>query len=427
MIEKITHNFGWKLLSVGIAFLAWLIILNIEDPTTTRTIDGVRVQKTNVERITSEKKAIEYKAGEVISVRVKGKRSVIDKMNASDIVAYADLEKMSITGAINIQFDLDEGITVVDSEPSMLLVSLENIITVQKEIQFYMEGEPKEGYVYLEPIITPNYLEIEGPESKVGLIKSVLVPVNVDNVTKDVTLYGTPKVIDDSNNVILGLSKSSVQVKIEVPIEKTKEVGLVLNISDQVAEGYELVNVRLSQDKLSVRGKESSINALSSLEVKNIDISQLTESTTIEVPTRELLPSNISLYEEADTIGVILEIEPIIERTIEITNQDLIIRQQAEGLGLTFVQDESYFITFRGIATKLETITVENLIPSISLEGLEEGEHEVAIDIYEPYGLLLEEELPKVKLLLQAIVSQEEAIEDASSEEENVVDELGNN
>lgn len=412
MIEKITHNLGWKLLSVAIAFLTWLIILNIEDPTTTRTIDGIRVQKINVEKITSEKKAIEYKAGEVISVRVKGKRSVIDKMNSSDVFAYADLEKMSITGAINIQFDMDEGITVVDSEPSMLLVALENIITVQKEIQFYMEGEPKEGYVYLEPIITPNYLEIEGPESKVGLIKSVLVPVNVDNVTKDVTLYGTPKVIDDSNNVILGLNKSSVQVKIEVPIEKTKEVGLVLNIGDQVAEGYELVNVRLSQDTLKVRGKENYINALSSLEVKNVDISQLTESTTIEVSTKELLPSNISLYDEESSIGVILEIEPIVERTIEITNQDFIVRQQPEDLELVFEEDQSYFITFKGIASKLEAITVDSLIPSINLEGLQEGSHEVDVQIYEPYGLLLETELPKVMILLRSIPIEEEVTED---------------
>ncbi len=403
MIEKITNNLGWKLLSILLAFLLWIIVVNYEDPYTTITVSDIPVEKKNVEAIESERKAIEYKEGETVTVRLRGKRSVLDRMNASDIYAYADLEKKSITGAIDIQIDVADGVTVLDKKPSMMMVDLENIITVQKEIQYYMEGEPREGYIYLDPIITPNNIEIEGPESKIAQIKSVLVPVNIENAKRDVSLYRTPKIMDESNNEISGLSKSLNQVQIQVPIQQLKQLNLLQNLGSEVADGYELVDITLSQDTIQVRGEEETLSGLNNISISNQDISALTENTTLSVNVAALLPSGVSIYDDVSTIEVYVEIEPIVEKTIEVTSSDITVRGLPEDMQFSYVNENSYMLTFRGIRSKLDDINLDGISPSITLTDLDEGIHDVPLSYYIPFDVDLVNESPIVRVELTTV------------------------
>lgn len=403
MVEKITNNLGWKLLSILLAFLLWIIVVNYEDPYTTITVSDIPVEKKNVEAIESERKAIEYKEGETVTVRLRGKRSILDRMDAGDIYAFADLEKKSITGAIDIQIDVADGVTILDKQPSMMMVDLENIITVQKEIQYYMEGEPREGYIYLDPIITPNNIEIEGPESKIAQIKSVLVPVNIENAIRDVSLYRTPNIMDESNNEITGLSKSLNQVQIQVPVQQLKQINLLQNLGSDVAEGYELVDVTLSQDTIQVRGEEETLDGVNNISISNEDISGLTENTTLSVNVASLLPSGVYIYDDVSTIEVYVEIEPIVEKTIEVTPSDITVRGLPEDMQFSYVNENSYMLTFRGIRSKLDDIDLDGIAPSITLTDLEEGVHDVPLSYYIPFDVNLVNESPIVRVELTTI------------------------
>lgn len=420
MIKRITNNFGWKLLSIVLAFLTWLLIVQYEDPMITETFNNIIVEKYNVDVITSEKKSIEYKEGETVSVVVRGKRSIVDEMTKSDVIAIADLQKKSITGAVDIEIKVPESVTVMDKSPTMMMVELENIITVQKEIQYYMEGEPEEGYIYLDPIITPNNVEIEGPESKIGIIKSVLVPVNIDGVTKDVTLFSSLQISDDSNNAITGLVQSINQVEIQVPIQKLKTVPIYESLGDKVAEGYELVGITLNQKELSVRGETDVIDNLSSLTVSGIDISGYTESITLDINVASILPSQIYVYNDVSVIQVTLEIEPIVEKTLEVTHNDITVRNIPDGMQFSYTDDLSYQITFRGISSKLEDVDLNRISPSITLIGLEEGIYRLELSFYEPFGVDLVSEPPFIEielLLAEEIIEGDEELTDPDETE----------
>ena len=403
MVEKITNNLWWKLLSIIFAFLIWLIVVNYEDPMTTRVIADISVEKVNEEAITSEMKAIEYREGETISVRVRGKRSVVDRMTSQDIYAFADLEKKSITGAIDIQIEVADGVTVLDKMPSVMMVDLENIITVQKEIQYYMEGEPNENYVYLDPVISPNNIEIQGPESKIGLIKSVLVPVNIEGVVRDVTLYSTPQIIDDNNNIIRGLNKSITQVQIQVPIDKVKSIDVLTNLRGLAAEGYEVVDVTLSQNQLRVRGDEADINGINNIVISNINVSGLTETTTVEVDLTDLLPPGVFVHNDIQTVEVVVHVEPILEKTVEINSGDITLRRLPEDMQFAYIEETSYTISFRGLQSQLDDVTIERIAPNINVENLEEGIHEIELNFFVPSNVELISERPIIQVELSRI------------------------
>mgnify|MGYP002477292967 CR=1 FL=1 len=393
-------------------------MVNYEDPLTTRVIGDISVEKINEEAITSEMKAIEYREGETISVRVRGKRSVVDRMTSRDVHAYADLEKKSITGAIDIQIEVPDGVTVIDKMPSVMMVDLENIITVQKEIQYYMEGEPSENYVYLDPVISPNNIEIQGPESKIGLIKSVLVPVNIEGVVRDVTLYSTPQIIDDNNNIIRGLSKSITQVQIQVPIDKVKSIDILTDLNNLAAEGYEVVDISLSQDKLRVRGDENDIDAIKNITIADIGMTQLTQTTTVTANVADLLPLGIYIHNDIQSVEVVIQVEPILEKTVEINSGDITLRRLPEDMQFAYVEETTgYAVTFRGLQSQLENVTIDRISPSLNVDNLEEGVHEVELNIFIPSNVELVSERPSILIELTRSITEAPIIDEESEEQ----------
>lgn len=102
MKNKIFSNWGLKLLSLVLGFIVWLTVLNIDDYSTTRQINDIPVTLINTEAITDKNQLFNITSGETVDIIVKGRRSVVNSLGASDFTAIADMSKLSITNAVNI-------------------------------------------------------------------------------------------------------------------------------------------------------------------------------------------------------------------------------------------------------------------------------------------------------------------------------------
>ena len=47
MKKILTNNIGMKIIAILIALIGWLVIINIDDPTITKTISGISVDMEN--------------------------------------------------------------------------------------------------------------------------------------------------------------------------------------------------------------------------------------------------------------------------------------------------------------------------------------------------------------------------------------------
>ena len=88
------HNLFTKILSIVGAVLVWIVIMNIDDPYKTKGF-VVSVETINEEALHSVNKVYEVIEGSTASVSVRGKRSIVDNLEASDISATADLSELS--------------------------------------------------------------------------------------------------------------------------------------------------------------------------------------------------------------------------------------------------------------------------------------------------------------------------------------------
>ena len=404
MIEKLLHNWVWKILSLVLAFSLWFVVVSYNDPYVTKSFKGILVEKRNEDAITSQEQAITYLEGETINIILKGSRSKIERLTEDDITAYVDMKKVSITGALDIEVYVIGDIDILEKKPSNMQISLEDIKTIQKDVQIFFDGELANSYIKLNPEITPNQIELTGPESKLAKVASVIVTINIDGVSDDITAIVAPRVQDSTGGEVTDLEISNRQIQVMVPIEKTKKVPVYFRTINKLNNSYRLIKMNLDMEEVTVRGKKEVLENFTSILMDDIDLSLLTDET-VEL-TRNIsdyLPEGITLYDGENRAKIEVDVQPIITRDFIITSSDITIKSLSENMKFKFVDEPVVVISIKGIKKDLDKISSQLLGASISLKGLEVGIHDVQLGVILGAGVELMTELQSIKVELSEI------------------------
>ena len=94
MKTKLFDNLLLKILSVIAAVFLWLIVVNIDDAVDNRQIRNVKVNMVNMEVLTSQGQMCRVEDGtDTVDLTVYARRSVLNRLKASDFVVTADVQK----------------------------------------------------------------------------------------------------------------------------------------------------------------------------------------------------------------------------------------------------------------------------------------------------------------------------------------------
>ncbi|WP_304944303.1 CdaR family protein [Vallitalea guaymasensis] len=394
-----TRNVGWKIASFVIAFFVWFAIVRVEDPYITKDFKNIPVKVLNEEVITSKNQYINFIEGQYVDVTLGGKRTIIERFNKKDIIATVDMQYLSFTDSLVIDIKPIEGITVVKKSPNDMRISRENVKSESRKITYEFEGNPEESYIHLDPIITPNTVEIEGPESKMAQVQEVKVTLGIDGATNDVTSVGKIRLLDKDGNEVSDIDKSIEEVSYQVPIRKLKEVNVLVKTTGNLPSGYKLTGSEVIPNKVTLVGTESAIDKITNL-VLEVPLNNVTADVNREINLATVLPVGVSRYQNSNLVTVKLNVDKVQEKEVTILTHDISIERLPENLNISIVNTEDIKVTFRGILEDLSRITVYSLNPTINLNNLEEGRHEVTLNLTYPRSVELVTEIPKVVIEL---------------------------
>ena len=397
MIEKLTHNFSLKILSLALAVLVWLVVLSIEDPVFTTEISNISVTEINGDQITEAGKAYSYVGGNTVSVKIKGKTSIVNKVDADDLLAVADLSKLSITGSVMVDVSCPKypslEITPVGSS-TMLQIEIEDLIekSMNVKVNTSVSGKSSFGYFVGQGIATPNMVTISGPKSEVDKVNEAVVRVNVSSAnTSDVTTNATLELLDINGDTIssstLTISQSSIDVV--VPIYPTKTVPVNFGTTGQVADGYKLVSAVYEPKEVTVAGRKADLAKIDSIILKDYDISnksgKIEDSISITQNLAEELPDGVVLTDKDATVALVVDIQEVVETTFELPLSKISLR--GSNMAYSYVKsggqasDKAISITVRGISGEVNELTTDNLTALVDVTGYGEGEYDLPVTV----------------------------------------------
>ena len=381
------NNAGIKICSTIIAVIAWAIIINIDDPYKTRSFN-VEVETINESALNSVNKVYEVIEGSNAIVKVKGKKSVVDKLTASDIRAVADLSSLSAVNAVAIQPSLRKVVAsdVIMECGQVLKVSLENRESKQVKVTVVANGTPGEGYTVGECSAKPNMVEVAGGESAVGQIESVKVFLNVNGATEDFSKRLVPVAYDEDDNKVESstLSFSNDLVRVYAHILEEKTIPVKVKIIGKPADGYVYTSTDCLPERVRIAGSTRQLSHISNVTI-TVDISDMTTSSQNleqDIYISDYLPEGITPVAGFENVSIRITLEQVIKKNIEINTSSIGFSSLANGLKaeITGGTDKASLLV-SGRASVLNSINNTNISAYVNCNGLVEGVYTLPVII----------------------------------------------
>lgn len=388
MKERLTRNFGMKIISLIIAVFLWIIINGLTDPITTEVIENIPVRLVNEDAMDSVGKIFEVVSGENITVKVRAKRSVAESLDADDFLAVADVTKMSEMHAVEIVVKCarysENEVEILSKRTAdgtgMMMLALEESDTQSFAVSVVPDGTVADGYYITETQASPNLLTITGSKTQVGRIAKIAVLVNVDGATGSFVQSGTPIVYDSNGNVVESskLSFSSDQVQVSMTLLPTKQIQVNVKQNGTPFYNYDCTDIEYAPNTLLIAGKEEDLGKISQLEL-SCDISNARADVEaelgIEEHLRERYGNKYILVGENDHVSVKASIERMQSKVIRVLTDNLELRNLAEDLQVEF-SEVATGITVVAVPKYLNDITSVSLQPYVDCSNYTEpGEY----------------------------------------------------
>ncbi len=409
-------NLGLKLISLLLACLIWFLVVQTGDPTDTKTYSNIKVTFTNTQLLSEEDKVYEVLDNtDTIRVTIRAPRSVLDRLNESNIVAEADFKKLTDISTVAIECHVNTDDTIYSATPSIEAVQLhvEEKATKYVALSATIVGEVAEGYKFNTVTLDQNLIEITGPKSAVDRVRRATVIVDVSDASTNMTANMEITLLDaDGNQLNLSnVQKQTDYVRVSVEILTTKEVTIYVPTSGTPAEGYRYTGeVIIEPATVRVAGSASRIQNYSRISITDpVDLTGATEDVIVNVDIAQYLPTNISLAEDGydGMVQITLPVQPLEYRSYTFSQSILGFENVPEGMSVT-TAGGNFSVLISGLDSDFETFDYNNLTGTIDigkwmleedLTELEEGTYEMPLELHLPEGLG-QPEVTKVRVVV---------------------------
>lgn len=405
MKKKLTSNLVLKIVSVVVAFLFWLVIINITDPTTSRTFYDIPVQILNENVITSANQVYEIEDGDTVRVTVKGKRSFVETLTEEDFTATADLSELSKVNAVSIVVKLNKespSSVEVDWNNAVLKVNLEKRVTRKFKVEVAYEGELSENYVLGEMVAKPNIVEVSCGQSKFKKIDHVGVMVSLNGQSEDFESEYSPILYDADGDALddANVTFSNNIIRVSTKILETKEIPVYVTTAGTPASGYRLVQTDYKPESVRVSGSKEALSKEVSIKIP-IRIDGEKKDVEKEIVLTDYLPPGLSLVGSAETVSVRCDIEKDGQRVLALTPSDIAVKNLPQNYTMDFeMEAEKYSVQLIGEDAVLADVNVADLGAYVDLTGLSDGSHTLELKYSLPMGVRIKNKI-KVKIRLK--------------------------
>lgn len=398
MLQKIakliTNNFGLKCLAVIVAVVFWLVIVNLEDPEKT-TAFTVQVEIENADYLTGMGKTYEIlNNSDTISIIATGKRSVIERLNASDFKATADMKDIVDMSEIPVTITVQRyGSQISLSKKTQYVkLNVEDLVTKSFDIEVATSGEMETGYLISDLKVSPGEVAVTGPESVVAQITKAVADVDINSMNEDFVQEADIVLYDEKGNILPleRLTLNHQTATVSAGVLQTKTVPVEYETSGTLSSGYRIVDVSGTIKEAVIQGKKKALEEVDSILVSGsaLNVSGKEQNTEVSIDLKNYLPSGVTLANtQEETSTVTIEIEGVTQQCFEVPAGNIEMKNVPDGYQAA-VEGGIVTVWLRGYASELEEVSAANITGSMDMSGLEEGTHSVSVVISGDYQLV---------------------------------------
>ena len=402
MKEKIFKNLSLKILSVVFAVVLWTIIVNIYDPTTSYTFSNVSVQLINTESLTDKNYSYEIVDGGKISVYVSGPKSVVTNIKASDIVATADLSKISaFADYVDIHVSVvrnGQTLNNVEAAPktSAVRLSIENRDTKTINVNTEVTGKPADGYALVKQTLNPTSIKVTGPSSIIDTLDLAGLTFDVTCATDEVHGDADIHLYDEEENEIKDVSVDLSQSPVSYTAQVVRNITVAVEAgySGTPKDGYTISSVTLNQNYVQVYGDENALNNLEKIVIpsNNINVDELDKDRIYKFSLENYIDKSLHILKNS-RVEVTVKVGTTTTKSITHNTSDIRVIGLDTSMTYGFA-DKTYNIEIEGNTDLVSTIDTSKISVSADLSTYKSsGTVDIKLSVSLPEGISLKNDV----------------------------------
>lgn len=419
MKKSLMNKFTLKILSLLIAIFIWLIVMNIENPQRTITLQDVPVTFLNESYIESTSKVPMMVEGkDTVDVRIRAKDSDIKKLSEENVTAVADL-----TQIINMESDpIMVPVTVVcpglesetvESSPRNIPITIEAREDQDKIITVNIgDSKPDKNYEIGKLTASPAKVSITGPISIMEKIDSVVAKVDVDGMTESAVKESELTIYDKNQEELTEKQMSYLKfgtpttVSVQVDLWKIKQdIPISVEYSGTPRYGFQVGSIITTPSQISIAGTDEALQEFENngntlvIPPELVNISGKSEDVEEQIDLTEILPENIKLTtDSSESALVTVKILPFGSEEYDIATDSIVARNKPASTDVVYNSDK-VSVRVKGSEEDLGSLDISQIKLSIDLKSYTEGEYEVPVKVEVPSGYeVVDGDNVKVKL-----------------------------
>ena len=408
---KLTRNFTLKIMSVFIGFLIWFIVVNVDNPVSSKsiTIAGENVELQNTAYVDSANMmCMQDDDPDPIRVTITGERRLLSRITQTNITLTADLQQAVSLDTNPVMVPITVTCSVSGIGPGDIKVTPQNLSVNldEKETQEFVvnvtRGDTKPGKDYEVGSLTanPEKVRITGPKSLVNKIDKVNAAIELNGKTQDFTQEVTLSIIDKNQEALSDSEMNSLRIENNAQVIVTAKLWKIrqgVKISagyvGTPAEGYQAGMIKTVPDTISVAGSTEGLETLAAndnvitIPSESIDISGESSDVEKKISLKDLLPDNVKLTSDSsEDVWVTVSILPEGSREFSFPTKEIEVKNKPDDLQVTF-ETAQIAIRIKSDSKDLDDLDVtKDIKASIDLEDKEEGNYEVPVTVSLPDG-----------------------------------------
>lgn len=396
MKKSLMNNIGLKLLAFLFAFMLWLLVVNIDNPVTTETFDGIPVAIDHAEVVTQDQKSYQVLDGtDTVSVTVSAKRSVLDKISAENIVATADMRELYLESQIPIEVTIPGyEFTSAVADPRNVQVKIEQNKSDTFPITVTTTGTVRDGYVLGSTQADPERVTVNGPESVIDRISKVVANVDISGLSSDSSIDANLTYYDADNNEIsadqLANNLGNTGVKVNVTLYRTENIPVKVDDSGiSAADGYTISEVTWTPQEIQLAGEKDVLDSIKEIDIPSdaLNVSSVSQRTEKTVDITPYLPEGTRLADEnANNILVTIRVAKEGTKSFDIPVGSITVNNLGDGLTIAgYGTGDDLEVHIGGPQEQLNGLELSDLSVSIDLKSCTKaGEYNVPVTIKLP-------------------------------------------
>ncbi len=432
--RKITDNIPLKIMSVAVAVVVWLIVVNIDNPIGTNYYTINDVELINKEYVESSdtigKMCMPEQNQDSVKIAITASKKIRDKIKVTDISAVADLQQaVSLdTNPVMVPITVTCSVPGVSSNdirvtPQNLSVNLD-----EKETQEFVvnvsrgDTKPSKEYEVGSLTANPEKVRITGPKTLVNKIDKVNATIELDGNTQDFTQDVNLTIIDKNQEALSDSEMNSLRIENNAKVVVTARlwkirqgVGISASYVGTPADGYEVGSVKTVPDTISVAGSTEGLESLAennnviTIPADSIDISGESRDVEKKISLNNLLPDNVKLTSDSsEDVWVTVNILPVGSKEFDIPTKNIEVKNKPDDLQVTF-ETAQIELRIKSDTKDMDDLDAQKDIKlSIDLDGKKEGNYEVPVKVVLPEGYETVEDVTT-----EVVISSGTAVDDS--------------